>query len=144
MSRYLAATARDLGALVRGIRKQRGWTQAQLAEHAGLLPKTVSAIEGGGGHVLLANVMRCLSALEVDLSLDSRSGIRTTPDPKPGAIRPPRATLVQAPSVTARPRRPAGTGTVASVRPAEQARTLPRPGPVSRKRSAARALKEKW
>jgi HTH-type transcriptional regulator/antitoxin HipB len=69
---YLVPTPKELGELVRGFRKQRGWTQALLAEHAGLLPKTVSAIEAGNGQVLLANVMRCLSALELDLSLDSR------------------------------------------------------------------------
>src|SRR5690606_29429481 len=81
MSRYVAATTKDFGELIRGFRKQRGWTQARLAERAGLLPKTVSAIEAGGGQVLLANVMRCLSALDVDLSLDSRSGPRTVQDP---------------------------------------------------------------
>jgi HTH-type transcriptional regulator/antitoxin HipB len=69
---YLVPTPKELGELVRGFRKQRGWTQAVLAEQAGLLPKTVSAIEAGNGQVLLANVMRCLSALELDLSLDSR------------------------------------------------------------------------
>lgn len=77
MAAYLVPTPKDLGALVRGFRKQRGWTQALLADRAGLLPKTVSAIETGNGQVLLANVMRCLSALELELSLDSR--------PAPGA-----------------------------------------------------------
>ena len=72
MSRYLVATAKDLGDIIRGFRKQRRWTQATLAERAGLLPKTISAIEAGGGQVLFANVMRCLSALDVDLSLEAR------------------------------------------------------------------------
>lgn len=72
MSRYLVSTSNDFGELIRGFRKQRGWTQARLAERAALLPKTVSAIEAGGGKVLLANVMRCLSALDVDLSLEPR------------------------------------------------------------------------
>jgi HTH-type transcriptional regulator/antitoxin HipB len=87
MSRYLAATPRDLGELIRGFRKQRGWTQARLAERAGLLPKTVSAIEAGSGQVLLANVMRCLSALDVDLSLDSRTEAATAPVPAPTAAK---------------------------------------------------------
>jgi HTH-type transcriptional regulator/antitoxin HipB len=87
MSRYLAATPRDLGELIRGFRKQRGWTQARLAERAGLLPKTVSAIEAGSGQVLLANVMRCLSALDVDLSLDSRTEAATAPVPAPMAAK---------------------------------------------------------
>jgi transcriptional regulator with XRE-family HTH domain len=74
MIRYLAPTPKELGHLIRGYRRQRDWTQAQLAQQAGLLPKTLSAIEAGTGHVLLANVMRCLSALEVDLYLASRLG----------------------------------------------------------------------
>jgi HTH-type transcriptional regulator / antitoxin HipB len=75
--RYLVPTAKEFGQLVRGFRKQRGLTQARLAQQSGLLPKTISAIEAGSGQVLLANVMRCLSALDVDLSLDARSGTRT-------------------------------------------------------------------
>lgn len=62
MTRYFSPTPHELGALVRGFRKQRGWTQAVLAQQAGLLPKTVSAIEAGSGQVLLANVLRCLAA----------------------------------------------------------------------------------
>ena len=87
MSRYLAATPRDLGEIIRGFRKQRGWTQARLAERAGLLPKTVSAIETGRGQVLLANVLRCLSALDVDLTLDSRAASPASPDSSPAATK---------------------------------------------------------
>ena len=87
MSRYLATSSRDLGELVRGFRRQRGWTQARLAEQAGLLPKTVSSIEAGSGQVLLANVMRCLSALDLDLSLNARTTIHTASDPAPTAAR---------------------------------------------------------
>lgn len=76
MTRYLAPTPKELGQLIRGYRRQREWTQAQLAQQAGLLPKTLSAIEAGTGHVLLANVMRCLSALEVDLYLASRTSVQ--------------------------------------------------------------------
>ena len=83
MPGFLVPTPRELGEVVRGFRKQRGWTQARLAEQAGLLPKTVSAIETGGGHVLLSNVMRCLSALEVDMSLDARPLRDAAPVPEP-------------------------------------------------------------
>lgn len=81
LSGFIAPTPITLGQLVRGFRKQHGWTQAQLAERAGLLPKTVSAIECGRGQVLLANVMRCLSALEVELSLEPRPAVGTGPQP---------------------------------------------------------------
>lgn len=72
MTSYLAPTPRELGELIRGFRKNRGWTQAQLGEQAGLLPKTISALEAGTGNVLLANAMRCLSALEVDVYVAAR------------------------------------------------------------------------
>lgn len=73
MTQYLAPTPRELGALVRGFRKDRGWTQAQLAEQVGLYPKTISLLETGGGNVLLATAMRCLAALEVDVCLATRN-----------------------------------------------------------------------
>ncbi len=78
MTRYLVPTANELGELVRGYRKQLGWTQARLALQAGLFPKTVSALEAGSGKVLLVNVMRCLSALDVDLYLASRPRAQTS------------------------------------------------------------------
>lgn len=121
MPRYLVATAKDLGELIRGFRKQRGWTQARLAERAGLLPKTVSAIEAGGGHVLLANVMRCLSALDVDLSLDARSGTRTMLEPKPPI-----------------------NEAAAPPLPVKQSRKPPQSSTASRTLSDAKALKENW
>ena len=116
MSRYLATTAKDFGELIRGFRKERGWTQARLAERAGLLPKTVSAIETGNGQVLLANVMRCLAALDLDLSLDSRS----------------------------RPERPPADETAGSPSPTRQARKSSRSSPADRTTPATRALEEKW
>jgi transcriptional regulator with XRE-family HTH domain len=144
VTRYLAATTKDFGQLIRGFRKQRAWTQARLAERAGLLPKTISAIEAGAGQVLLANVMRALSALDVDLSLDSRPENRTTPDPTPTVVRPP-ATVVPVRPKAFKPRRASGDETVtSSPPPAKQATKRARPSPASRATSAAKALKEKW
>lgn len=120
MPRYLVPTAQDFGALIRGFRKQRGWTQARLAEHAGLLPKTVSAIELGGGQVLFANVMRCLSALELDLSLDSRTDSRMTPVVRLADDRP-KATPVKV-----------------------RARKTAKDGVKSQAASVTKALEEKW
>jgi DNA-binding XRE family transcriptional regulator len=89
MISYLAPTPKELGQLIRGYRRKRAWTQAQLAQQAGLLPKTLSAIEAGTGHVLLANVMRCLSALEVDLYLASRTSVQPRSEtPQPQLVEP--------------------------------------------------------
>lgn len=144
MSRYVAATSKDLGELVRGFRKQLGWTQAQLAERAGLLPKTVSAIEAGGGQVLLANVMRCLSALDVGLSLDSRSGTQTLLEPMPTIVRPPQAVLVRAQPKAVKPRRLSDDEAVAAPLAAKPTKKPPQPSSASRAKSAAKALTEKW
>jgi HTH-type transcriptional regulator/antitoxin HipB len=144
VSRYLAATSKDVGELVRGFRKQRGWTQAQLAERAGLLPKTVSAIEAGSGQVLLANVMRCLSALNVGLSLDSRSGTQTMREPMPTIGRPPQAVLVAPQPKAAKPRRLPDDDAVASPPVAKPTRKSLQSSSASRAKAAAKALTEKW
>ena len=121
MTRYLAPTPRELGQLIRGYRRQRAWTQAQLAERAGLLPKTLSAIEAGTGHVLLANVMRCLSALELDLYLALRTSAQPNEEPS-------RTQLVE-------PLRPI----------AKKARKASSQATPSRRRAATnKALKEPW
>ena len=140
MSRYFAATPKDLGELVRGFRKQRGWTQARLAERAGLFPKTISAIEAGSGQILLANVMRCLSALDLDLSLGSRTSIGTTPEPTPTVVIP-QPTRARVRATAAEPRRPPAGETAASPTAATK---RSRSSPASRTSAAAKALKEKW
>lgn len=144
MPQYLATTSKDFGELIRGFRKQRGWTQAQLAEQAGLLPKTVSAIEAGGGQVLLANVMRCISALNVDLSLDSRSGTQTMLEPMPTIVRPPQAVLVRAQPKAAKPQRLPDDDAVASRPVAKPTKKSLQSSSASRAKAAAKALTEKW
>lgn len=63
----------QLGALVRTARLSRGWTQAALAERAGALPKTVSAIERGSGGARLDTLLALLAALELDLAVTPRA-----------------------------------------------------------------------
>jgi HTH-type transcriptional regulator/antitoxin HipB len=143
MSRYLVATVKDFGELIRGFRKQRGWTQARLAERAGMLPKTVSAIETGSGQVLLVNVMRCLSTLEVALSLDSGTDHGTMQVPAPTDVRPTLDSVgVHTNQVSSRRR--ASTGLFASTPPGKQARKTSKEGIASHTASATKALKEKW
>ncbi len=73
MKQYLVTGSRELGELLRGLRKAQGWTQVKLAERAGVLPKTVSALEIGTGNVRVATLIRCLSALEAELLIASRA-----------------------------------------------------------------------
>lgn len=71
MSQYLVSDSTALGALLRGVRKARGLTQADLAQRAGLLPKTISALESGTGQVLVTTLLRCLSALQAQMLVAS-------------------------------------------------------------------------
>jgi HTH-type transcriptional regulator/antitoxin HipB len=152
MPGYLVPTPKEFGELVRGFRKQRGWTQARLAERAGLLPKTVSAIEAGNGQVLLANVMRCLSALEVDLSLESRPGPGAVPGPRHSTVDSAPVTEPAASSRTSRLRRTAtgehgAPGLPASGstgRKAKQAGTTARHDKARRASAVIKALEENW
>ena len=51
---------------IRALREQRGWTQAQLAEKAGMLQPRISAMERpGGSKFTLETVLRVTAALDV-------------------------------------------------------------------------------
>jgi y4mF family transcriptional regulator len=58
-------TSRDVGALIRGQRRRRGWTQAQLADAVGVTRAWVIAIEQGKASADLALVLRTLGALDL-------------------------------------------------------------------------------
>jgi HTH-type transcriptional regulator / antitoxin HipB len=66
---YPAHTAEQLGAILRGFRKQRGLTQQELAARVGLAQKAVSAAETHPGRVGLERLLELLGALEVELVL---------------------------------------------------------------------------
>ena len=54
--------AADLGRAIRSLRKERGWTQVELAEWLAVSPPTVIRLERGGP-VAMPVVMRALSLL---------------------------------------------------------------------------------
>jgi y4mF family transcriptional regulator len=58
-------TIRDLGALIRQNRKDRGWTQAQLADAIGVTRAWVIAVEQGKSRAELGLVLRTLAALDL-------------------------------------------------------------------------------
>ena len=60
-----ARTVRDVGAVIRWRRRERGWTQAQLAASVGTTRAWVIAIEQGKSSADLALVLRTLTALEL-------------------------------------------------------------------------------
>ena len=69
----LARTSRQLGNIILRERKKRGWTQAMLAERAGLRQATVSTIEIGETSSKLPSILSVMAALDLEL----RVGLRT-------------------------------------------------------------------
>jgi HTH-type transcriptional regulator/antitoxin HipB len=69
----LARNPKQIGTLVRRARKQRGWSQTQLGEKAGLRQETISLIETGNPATRLDTIMTVLSTLELEFRVGPRS-----------------------------------------------------------------------
>lgn len=69
---YPAKTPGQLGAILRGFRRSRGMTQAQLAARIGLTQKAVSLAETHPERIGVERLFRLAAALEVDLVLSDR------------------------------------------------------------------------
>lgn len=75
-----ARTPRQLGNLLRRARKQRGWSQSQLAERVGIRQGTISLIETGNPATRVDTLLALLAALDLELQVasrlkDSRAGV---------------------------------------------------------------------
>jgi ribosome-binding protein aMBF1 (putative translation factor) len=67
---YAAAKlAFELGAAVRALREQRGWSQAELARAAGMTQPAVARFEAGGTVPTLPVLERLANALDADLAV---------------------------------------------------------------------------
>jgi transcriptional regulator with XRE-family HTH domain len=67
---YAAAKlAFELGAAVRALREQRGWSQAELARAAGMTQPAVARFEAGGTVPTLPVLERLANALGADLAV---------------------------------------------------------------------------
>ncbi|MFZ0097968.1 MAG: helix-turn-helix transcriptional regulator [Gemmobacter sp.] len=64
--------ARSLGEVLRAARVARGWTQARLAEAAGMQQHHVSNVENGLKDVKLTTLIALAVALDLDLALIPR------------------------------------------------------------------------
>ena len=62
-------TSRDLGAAVAATRKARGWSQATLADRAGVTRPWLSSFENGKPTVSLDGALRVMIALGLGLGL---------------------------------------------------------------------------
>lgn len=59
----------ELGRAVRGLREQRGWTQAQLASASGMTQSAVARFEAGGTIPSLPVLDRLAHALDAELTV---------------------------------------------------------------------------
>lgn len=68
----LARTPAQLGAVIRRTRKQRGLSQKQLGEKAGLRQETISLIETGNPATRIDTLLAVLAALDLELRAGPR------------------------------------------------------------------------
>jgi HTH-type transcriptional regulator/antitoxin HipB len=66
-------TVNELGVTIRRARKQRGWTQDDLAVRAGISRRTLVALEGGNPRGEIGIVVRVVAALDRELMITERS-----------------------------------------------------------------------
>jgi HTH-type transcriptional regulator / antitoxin HipB len=66
-------TVNELGATIRRLRKERGWTQDDLATRAGISRRTLVALEGGSPRGEIGIVVRVIAALDRELAIDERA-----------------------------------------------------------------------
>jgi HTH-type transcriptional regulator / antitoxin HipB len=73
MNEHIARTEKQLGAILRRVRKQAGLTQGALGEQIHLRQGTVSRLEAGEPAVQIHTLMETLSALNLELVVRPRS-----------------------------------------------------------------------
>lgn len=69
----MARNTRQLGAVIQRARKQRGWSQGQLAERAGIRQSTVSLIETDDTSARAETIFAILAALDLEMRVVPRS-----------------------------------------------------------------------
>lgn len=70
----IARSPRQLGNAIRRTRTQRGLTQTQLADLAGMRQEKVSVIESGQEGAKLSTIFALLAALNLEITVGERSG----------------------------------------------------------------------
>ncbi len=73
MTDQIARSAKQLGAILRRVRKQRGLTQSQVGETVHLRQATVSKLEDGAPATQLVTIIAALAALDLELVVRQRS-----------------------------------------------------------------------
>ena len=69
----LARDPRQIGNLIRRIRKKQGLSQTQLGEKTGLRQETISLIETGNPSATMETILNVLAALDLEFRIVPRS-----------------------------------------------------------------------
>lgn len=69
----LARDPRQIGNLIRRIRKKQGLSQTQLGEKTGLRQETISLIETGNPSTTMETILNVLAALDLEFRIVLRS-----------------------------------------------------------------------
>jgi HTH-type transcriptional regulator / antitoxin HipB len=70
--KYPVRTTQQLAMILQGCRKQAGITQKQAASKVGMLPKTISSFETDPDKSSIASLFKLLSALDLEMVLQSK------------------------------------------------------------------------
>jgi HTH-type transcriptional regulator / antitoxin HipB len=73
MAEQIVRTEKQLGAILRRVRKQKGMSQSQLGSRIHLRQGTVSRLEAGEKAIQLRTLMEVLAALNLELVVRPRS-----------------------------------------------------------------------
>ncbi len=69
----VARDPRQIGNLIRRARKNKGFSQKQLGDKAGLRQETISLIETGNPVTRIETLLAVLAALDLEFQISSRS-----------------------------------------------------------------------
>lgn len=73
---FVIANPQQLGPTLKGLRKQKGLTQVQMAQQSGLGQKTISLLETEPWRCSVDSLLRYLAAVDVAMSLDLIAALR--------------------------------------------------------------------
>lgn len=73
---FVITSPQQLGPTLKGLRKQKGLTQVEMAKLSGLGQKTISLLETEPWRCSVDSLLRYLSAVDVAMSLDLIAALR--------------------------------------------------------------------
>lgn len=76
MMDQIARTTKDVGNVIRNVRKARKLTQADLARRAGVWQRTISNIETSASGAKLDTIFDLLAALDLEIHIVPRSKMK--------------------------------------------------------------------